>query len=48
MSNIQLFMDARDYLVETIEPLIECYMTGIWDPHSKYVIIKETNNLFPN
>jgi len=28
-----------------LEPLIECYLTGIWDPHIKYVLIKETNRI---
>ena len=41
----KLFTDARDYLVETITPTIECYLTGIWDPHIKYIIIKETNDI---
>ncbi len=45
MTNLKLFMDARDYLVNTLEPLIECYMTGIWDPHIKYIIIKESNKI---
>lgn len=43
MTNIELFTKARDYLVNSLEPLIECYLTGIWDPHIKYVLIKETN-----
>jgi len=45
MSTIELFIEARNYLVGTLEPLIECYLTGIWDPHIKYVIIKETNEI---
>jgi hypothetical protein len=45
MSNIELFTQAREYLVSILEPLIECYLTGIWDPHIKYVLIKETNQI---
>jgi hypothetical protein len=45
MSNIELFTQARDYLVATLEPTIECYLTGMWDPLIKYVIIKETNQI---
>ena len=45
MSNIDLFTQARDYLVSTLEPLIDCYLTGMWDPYIKYVIIKETNEI---
>ena len=43
MDNIKLFCDAREYLANSLEPLIECYLTGMWDPHIKYVLIKETN-----
>lgn len=39
---IDLFNEAREYLVENIEPMIETYLTGIWDPLCKYVIIRET------
>jgi len=45
MDNIELFQKARDYLVKSIEPTIETYLTGIWDPHIKYIIIKETYEL---
>lgn len=45
MDNIQLFIDARNYLIHNLEPLIECYLTGIWDPHIKYIIIHETNKI---
>jgi hypothetical protein len=41
----KLFTDARDYLVATITPTIDCYLTGIWDPYIKYIIIKETNEI---
>lgn len=40
---IEDFIKARDYLVNSIEPIIECYLTGMWDPHIKYVLIKEIN-----
>jgi hypothetical protein len=45
MDNIELFMDARQHLVEAIEPMIEIYLCGIWDPHCKFVLIKETNEI---
>jgi len=45
MDKVTSFIDARNYLVETLEPLIECYLTGIRDPHIKYIIIKETNQI---
>ena len=48
MSDVEVFANARQYLVENIEPMINCYLTGIWDPHIKYVIIKETCNLIKN
>ena len=45
MNRIELFTQARKYLVDTLEPTIECYLTGIWDPLIKYIIIKETNEI---
>ncbi len=45
MSNIEQFCNARQYLVESIEPTIDCFLTGIWDPHIKYVLIRETNEI---
>jgi len=42
---IKLFIDSREYLAQSLEPLIDCYMTGIWDPHIKYIIIQETNKI---
>ena len=45
MTNIELFMDARQYIVDSIEPMINCYLTGIWDPHIKFVLVKEVYNL---
>lgn len=45
MDNIECFCKARQYLVESIEPTIDCFLTGIWDPHIKYVLIKETNEI---
>ncbi len=45
MSNIELFNQARDYLANTLEPTIECYLTGVWDPLIKHIIVKETNQI---
>ena len=45
MSNIELFIQAREYLAGSLQSLIECYLTGIWDPHIKYIIIKEANKI---
>lgn len=42
---IKLFSEARQYLVEAIEPMMEIYLCGIWDPLCKYVLMKETNDL---
>ena len=48
MNNVEIFADARQYIVENVEPMIQCYLTGIWDPHIKFVIVKETCNLIQN
>lgn len=42
---ITVFCDARQYLVESIEPFIETFLTGIWDPHIKFALIRDTTNL---
>ena len=42
---LQLFLEARQYLVESVEPMIEIYLCGIWDPLCKYVLMRETNEL---
>jgi hypothetical protein len=45
MSNINEFCRARQYLVETIEPLVDTFLTGLWDPHIKYTLIRDTNKI---
>lgn len=48
MDNDQLveqFVEARDYLLESVSEKIEVFMTNIWDPLSKYIVIKETNRI---
>lgn len=42
---VELFLQAREYLSESISQKVELFMTGMWDPLSKYIIIKETNNI---
>jgi hypothetical protein len=45
MSIIEDFCQARQYLVESIEPLVDTFLTGIWDPWIKYTLIKDTNKI---
>lgn len=45
MNRIELFIEARDYLIERIEPTIKAYFTGIWDPLITYIIAKEIDSL---
>ena len=42
---IKLFTDAREYLVERVEPTLKAFFCGIWDPLSKFVIVKEIDNI---
>jgi hypothetical protein len=42
MSDIEVFCQARQYLVESIEPTIECFLTGLWDPCIKFILMRET------
>lgn len=39
------FIDIRKYLMDNLIQMTEVYLTGIWDPCMKYIIIKETNSL---
>ncbi len=45
MSNIELFNQARDYLIVSLEPTVDCYLTGAWDPIVKYNLLRETNKI---
>jgi len=40
--NIPLFIEARDYLVSTIEEKANIYLSGMWDPLSRFILIRET------
>ncbi len=42
---IEQFIQARNYLVESVREKVEVFMTGMWDPLIKYVIIRETNDI---
>jgi len=42
---VEKFIEARDYLLESITEKIEVFMSNIWDPLSKYIVIKETNQI---
>lgn len=45
MTNIELFCKARQYLVESIEPLIDTFLTGIWDPCIKFTLVRDTTKI---
>jgi len=45
LNHIELFTNAREYLIERAEPTIKAFFCGIWDPLSKFIIIKEINNI---
>jgi hypothetical protein len=38
----QLFCEVREYLLATLAQKVEVFMTGMWDPLMKHIIIKET------
>lgn len=44
-NNTKLFLEARDYLLSTIEEKINVYLSGMWDPLCSFVLIRETNKL---
>jgi len=45
MSNIDNFCEARKYLVEQIDPYIQTFLCGIWDPCIKFTLIRDTQKL---
>jgi hypothetical protein len=42
MDNIKSFCKAREYLVERMSPLIDTFLTGIWDPLIKHTLVRDT------
>jgi len=48
MTNIESFCVARQYLVESIEPLIDTFLTGMWDPHIKFTLVRDTTKIIDN
>ncbi len=45
MNNIEIFCKAREYLVERVSPLIDTFLTGMWDPLIKYTLIRDTTKI---
>jgi hypothetical protein len=45
-SLINDFCQIRDYVEQNIATSIECFMTDIWDPLMKHIIIKETQDIY--
>ena len=39
------FIKIREYLSSNLMQMTEVFLTGMWDPLTKFVIIKETNQL---
>lgn len=39
------FIKIREYLTSNLMQMTEVFLTGMWDPLTKFVIIKETNQL---
>lgn len=40
---VEKYIEIREYLTSHLMQMTEVFMTGIWDPCIKFVIIKETN-----
>jgi len=45
MSNMDLFIQAREYLIENIQPTLEAYVCGIWDPYIMYILMREIDSI---
>ena len=40
------FNEVREYIYKNVATSVECFMTGMWDPLMKHVIIKETQDIY--
>jgi hypothetical protein len=45
MTNIEKFLEAREYLVGVIDPFIETFLCGIWDACIKFTLERDTQRL---
>lgn len=39
------FLKARSFLTDNLMQMTNVYLTGMWDPLMRFILIKETNNL---
>jgi len=46
--NIAIFIEARNHLISTLEDKANIYLSGIWDPISSFVLIRELNKVIAN
>jgi hypothetical protein len=46
--SIKIFIEAKEYLLETIPQKIDVFLMGIWDPIVKHSVIKETIDIIEN
>jgi len=44
-SQINQFIQARDYVLQSLSSKVEVYLTGVWDPFVKHIIIRETTDI---
>ena len=42
---INEFCQVREYIHSSVATSVECFMTGMWDPLMKHIIIRETQQL---
>lgn len=41
-TDINIFVQIRDYLLDNLEEKAKVYLAGMWDPLCKYILIRET------
>ena len=46
--HVKQFVQARDYVLQSLSSKIEVYLTGVWDVYVKYVLIRETTYIIKN
>lgn len=42
---VSAFVEARSYICNSVSSKVECFLTDMWDPMIKFMIIKETNEI---
>jgi len=48
MEQVKQFIQARDYLIATLPASIETFLTEMYDPFNRHIVIRETTDILMN